>query len=696
MKKITTLFTLLLCLFPLLGNAQLSFTTHYKKADGPKPIFLTLEIAKGESITVDWGDGSEVYTMLSAGEKIRLGHDFIDNAEEHTVNIDGIEKATVLTLISNKKISSVLLGELPYLKVLSVANNLLRSLDVSHLKKLEQLICNSNHLTSLSIPEGLTTLNCSFNDFAMSELPTSKTIKNYIYAPQHRYTMRNGQVKGLQIDLNNQLYVQNGNGGKGVKSTFTWYYKKNDQPLANNLYSYDNEGRFTFYTAPEGEIYCVISNPEFPKFTLNRKYITDFFSIQGTNVTLNNPILTLSADKYTTENLTANITLGASKNNSTARIAWGDGTIETYKLTATPIEVKHNFIDSKVDRTHNIAIEGDNVNYVKVGADFFLTAITAEKAKEQLNTLIIEGNNLGALNKGGGLALDAFSGLRNITLTGCHLKNIKLSPLAPLQKINLSNNALTTIEGVNLENLTEANLANNQLTELNWSNASRLTKLDLRNNQLTILSTPANLVTLYCQNNKLAPSQLPEKKLLSEYVYSPQQAFTIAENKKNKQAIDLSSEALLIGIAKTPQKSTFVWHSQTTNLPLIAGIEYTESEPGKFVFSLKENTSAYCTIESPAFPSEEPFRSQTITIPKGTSTKVLQKPESKFCYYVNAEGEVVIQTSSTEQVFILDIMGKCLLSFTPTVQEDKTTLHIATGTYLIKQGNETQLMLVER
>lgn len=690
MKKIVAIWAVSLLALSSL-QAQVRLTTTLQKGEALSSSFLSVVVPKGETVTVNWGDGSSPTVHPSYGSKIFLGHDFVDDAAEHTIVVQGIEHATELTIISNKKVTDIRFESMPDLTSLSIANNLITTLDVTPLTKLQMLVCNANRLTDIKLPPTITKLNCSFNDLAIGELPRGKNLQSN-YAPQHRYQLREGELDGLSVDLSRHLYPQSVEGMDQPKTTFEWRLKKDDSVIPPTSYKYDGEGHFSFYAAPEGEVYCIMSNTAFPNFTLNRKYITDFLTLTGeAQTTITKPIVFITTDKYTTGSLTANLILKAKKPASLVRIDWGDKTVEEYTVGLEETTIKHIFIDSKVDLKHKIALEGEELYALKIVEGFYLTDLEAGSAVSQLTELTIEANDLAA-SMNGLLDLSNFTSLKSLKLTGTHLRGLTLSPQAPIALLELSNNGLTQIHGLGLAQLEEARLAYNKLTALDLSNAGKLIYLDVQANALESLKVPITIQYLFCQNNHLPLSQLPQRQESHHsYIYAPQLAWAIPQQCVVQNTIDLSGETNLKDIASAPQVTTFVWHDEKKDIPLIF-TQFREVRSGVFAFSLEEDIMSYCSMETSAFPADVPFRTKAMLLPKGTYTLFISGTDALKVYPNPCYGFVTIETQGSEQIEIFSLDGGLVRVLDGMAKN--LELEFPVGDYLVRQGSQAVILKV--
>ena len=160
------------------GEGEITFVTEAKSLTLDDDSALWLEtFNKGESITIDWGDGNEeeyVYVRVEnkPGEflyAIVPEHTYTDGKSSHTVTARG----NIAWLgVSNCEVTSIDATKCPALEDLSCSDNQLTSLDVSKNTALEGLNCSGNQLTSLDISKNtaLEYLECEDNRFNASAM----------------------------------------------------------------------------------------------------------------------------------------------------------------------------------------------------------------------------------------------------------------------------------------------------------------------------------------------------------------------------------------------------------------------------------------------------------------------------------------------------------------------------------------------
>ena len=95
--------------------------------------------------------------------------------------------ATLYTLdLSNNKLTEISLDAASNISVMNLSNNLLEAVDLEDMEAIATLDVSHNNLTALPIASynPLVYLDLSYNNIAMPNLPSTKRVASYIYAPQ--------------------------------------------------------------------------------------------------------------------------------------------------------------------------------------------------------------------------------------------------------------------------------------------------------------------------------------------------------------------------------------------------------------------------------------------------------------------------------------------------------------------------------
>lgn len=189
--------------------------------------------------------------------------------------------------------------------------------------------------------------------------------------------------------------------------------------------------------------------------------------------------------------------------------------------------------------------------------------------------------------------------LTTIYLSNNNLTNIDLSKNTELKSLYLLNAGLTSIDLSNNDKLTYASLNGNQLTTLDVTGCDALESLFCMSNQLTSLYADNVTKSVNCSKNNFTLATLPALPCKT-YTYAPQNAMPVAESIAVGEALDLSAQNNITGLAGEPQTTTYTWYTQNGEV-LDPATYYTEAD-GVFTFIAAPAQPVYCVMESNAFP----------------------------------------------------------------------------------------------
>ena len=232
----------------------------------------------------------------------------------------------------------------------------LTTLDVSKYTKLTNLDCQYNYLTSVQIPENPVnnlSVDCSYNYMIMPNFPEGEKITLY-YMDQRekvsRYTLNEKYSTNDIIDLSELYALKKGIKGsyfsEGVYPTFTWYMSGSSEPLVEGTdYLTIEPGKFKFSTVPENEIYCVIASKEYPAYQdYSSPYLTTDIVIEKAI----DPVITLT----TTKESPIGFSIGATEDNTSIQIDWGNGTLVDKTINTTKTSVQGTPAGTKIIRIY--------------------------------------------------------------------------------------------------------------------------------------------------------------------------------------------------------------------------------------------------------------------------------------------------------------------------------------------------------
>ena len=166
-------------------------------------------------------------------------------------------------------------------------NNNLESIDLTGLPALEQILLNSNLLSSIDltpVQNTLSVISLVSNRFRFSTLPSQDAcprLSVFYYGNQAPLDVK---CEDMKVDLSSEAEID------GIPTSFTWYagipeYDAETGEIIGNLlaegtdYSIDN-GVTTFLKSQTEKVLCVMTNEAYPNLTL----ITDLISVQEAGV----------------------------------------------------------------------------------------------------------------------------------------------------------------------------------------------------------------------------------------------------------------------------------------------------------------------------------------------------------------------------------------------------------------------------
>lgn len=511
------------------------------------------------------------------------------------------------------------------------------SLDLSHMVAASATVnVQNNKLTEIKLPvisgTKMTRVSLQNNFFTFTTLPATgitKSAANYVYSPQ--------AIIKTPITFDNKVDFSSLAKVGETASTFVWMQGENEIPAT----AYDvTDGVFSFKENLEN-IYCKISNSEFPNLTLTTSTVSSPASLKKL-VTMAVQKAELNPDRE------MSITIGTnSEVEEDVFVDWGNGTPVSETLT------KNSWGDP-------VAFTGNPTGYVIIyGVPESITQFECAGShdwttgKEQgsmitnidLSALV----NLEILNLKENL-LTSIDLSANKKLTKLDLRSNKLTAfdhdLPELAELNLSNegqngikkygeNSYTSIEFSKLpklgnltlnyvgyaldftkipgvktvyaigNGLTSVDLSQNTVMtylSLNYNNLTSVDALSIKNkdndnkasiylqyNKISSLKVNEGIGSLVIDNNNFTFATLPNVEKVAGYcVYSPQNPMEVTSvNGK----VDLASQAMAGGV-----ETVYKW--MKNDAEVTAGIE---AKDGVFTFS--ESGEYVCEMTNTAFPN---------------------------------------------------------------------------------------------
>lgn len=638
---------------------------------------------------IDYGDGTGTQSKYSSGKAIEtVFYHFadMDLQEQHTIKIWGLN-FTHITILSNREVQEVDLENCTDLTYFSCANNLLKKLDLGGCTQLKTLICNNNQIEKLVVPSSLTEITFSHNRIKLSDFPQKRPeIVAYNYGPMRPAYLSTDKIQGNRVDLSEMLSFE------GTPSSFAWYRFNNKGNNADpkmkidpSTYS-EEEGVFTFNQIPEGSIYCVVTNSKLPRLAnINDQYGIMPIIIQGENRQLEKIHASFITDKFTTEGLTFDLTLAASQNNSSTTIDWGDGVFQDVVLGTQPQTIKHHFLDAKVDKEHRISIQCENLKLLQLpelGGLLRTAPITASCPVEEL---IISNNRMNEID------LTSFDRCKKIEANSCYLNTLVLPGKAPLEKLSLRNNNLSDINLLSFSEIREFDISYNKIETLLLASFNHPEVINIMNNKIRYIEWPKNMESLKqlnCSHNAIPMYHLPQKRQMTSYIYAPQESFKIESELVSGSTIDLSQFTNLVGVADSPQKTTFIWlHADDESIFVAEGLHY-DHVNGKFSFKFTESTRIFCTMQTQAFPDLAGGNNSYRTLPITVFPVGIEEIENARPSIISDHGNLCISSPQGANYEIYTSDGTLIHKGNLSPREEKS-LSLLPGLYIVRMGAET-------
>ena len=403
----------------------------------------------------------------------------------------------------------------------------LTTLDVSKYTQLTNLDCQYNYLTSVQIPENPVnnlSVDCSYNYMIMPNFPEGEKITLY-YMDQRekvsRYTLNEKYSTNDIIDLSELYALKKGIKGsyfsEGVYPTFTWYMSGSSEPLVEGTdYLTIEPGKFKFSTVPENEIYCVIASKAYPAY---QDYSSPYRTTDIVIEKAIDPVITL-----TTTESPIGFSIGATEDNTSIQIDWGNGTLVDKTINTTKTSVQGTPAGTKIIR---IYADAAKIKELSLAYCDYLTEVDLSKCTALQTLSVKDSYRITAFTYPEDVTTIENSSIKNIDVhdwTG--LKNLKYMPYGTsaivlpdeaekLESLVLSKLSLKTIDLNKYVNLTTLEVTSlSALEALDVNACGKLAKLICkRNTKLKALTLPTvkNVLTeLDCEYTALTTINLKE------------------------------------------------------------------------------------------------------------------------------------------------------------------------------------------
>lgn len=386
----------------------------------------------------------------------------------------------------------------------------LTTLDVSKYTKLTNLDCQYNYLTSVQIPENPVnnlSVDCSYNYMIMPNFPEGEKITLY-YMDQRekvsRYTLNEKYNTNDIIDLSELYALKKGIKGsyfpEGVYPTFTWYMSGSSEPLVEGTdYLTIEPGKFKFSTVPENEIYCVIASKAYPAY---QDYSSPYRTTDIVIEKAIDPVITLT----TTKESPIGFSIGATEDNTSIQIDWGNGTLVDKTINTTKTSVQGTPAGTKIIR---IYADAAKIKELSLAYCDYLTEVDLSKCTA-LQTLSVKDS----------YRITAFTypedvtTIENLTIDNSSIKNIDVHDWAGLKNLKYIPYGTSTIvlpdEAEKLESLVLSKLSLKTIDLNKYVNLTTLEVTSLSALEALDVNACGKLAKLICKRNtKLKALTLP-------------------------------------------------------------------------------------------------------------------------------------------------------------------------------------------
>lgn len=505
------------------------------------------------------------------------------------------------------------------------------SLDLSHMVAASATVnVQNNKLTEIKLPEisstKMTRVSLQNNFFTFTTLPATgitKSAANYVYSPQ--------AIIKTPITFDNKVDFSSLAKVGETASTFVWMQGENEIPAT----AYDvTDGVFSFKENLEN-IYCKISNSEFPNLTLTtstvsspatlKKLVT--MAVQKTELNPDREMsITIGTNSEVEEDVFVDWGNGTPVSETLTKNSWGDPVAFTGKPTGYVIiyGVPESITQFECAGSHDWTTgkeQGSMITNIDLSALVNLEILNLKEnllttidltANNKLKKLDLRSNKLTAFdhalpelaelnvsNEGSAgvkkygensfTSID-FSKLPKLGILTINYADYKVdfTKLPAVKEVYAMGNGITSVDLSKNTALTDLTLSYNELTSVDALSINKA-RVSLQYNKISSLKVNEGLSSLIIDNNNLTFATLPNVEKVASYcAYSPQNPMEVTSSNGK---VDLASQAM-VGDVATVYKWTKGDAEVTTGIEAKDGV-FTFSESGEYV----------CTMTNTAFPN---------------------------------------------------------------------------------------------
>lgn len=226
----------------------------------------TLTLTRSNLSAIDLSANTKLESINIEGQLTELDLSIFPNLKNLTLQRNKLEtmdlsrNLNLETVVLNQNVlTSVCVSGLSKLTSLRVADNQLTELDLTDCTALTQLDCSGNQFMSLDLSalSKLNVLTVNNNNLKFSTLPIL-TSNNYNYAPQNDVII---ELVDGKVDLSSEVLIND------IHTVYVWKTVSGTTLVEGTDYSI-SEGITTFLKSQDEEVYCEMTNEQFPKLVL--------------------------------------------------------------------------------------------------------------------------------------------------------------------------------------------------------------------------------------------------------------------------------------------------------------------------------------------------------------------------------------------------------------------------------------------
>lgn len=458
--------------------------------------------------------------------------------------------------LSHNKLGAIDFSDTDYIVTLDVSYNQFDEIHLDYCSVLKKLDISHNNISYIVMPteNNIEYMACNDNLFTLADVPARGdylTEENYFYAPQADYVIA---TKGPGIDLSE--FNRDG------KTVYTWKKSSTGEVLTEGVDYTNTDGLMKFLNIEVGEIYCEMTNSEFPDFAGDVVYKTTPILAAGM------PTHKIGSFHTVNDGDVVELSLAAEKAGIAVYIGW-DGTENlsqyllgsSYKVFSATTKADTEVNVYTYEPTEKITVFSmsgaklsacdlsgmvDAINLSIYNSGF--ADIKLPEGSENLSEIALTGNNITEFD------LSKYPALKSVVLNSNGITSIDVTKNSRLEQLAVSYNGLSEIK-LDCASLKGLYLDHNNLTSVDLSNVVNVEQLSVSNNDLEEIDLEplSNLRVLSLVGNSLTFKTLPLKKdTYAVYYYSNQAPIKITTT---DHKVDLSDQAEVDGTA-----TVYTWY----------------------------------------------------------------------------------------------------------------------------------------